>query len=112
MNDKKLTTEGLSKVIGQLASGPLLSGGVYQPQEPPQSPDGITADQPQEAEDATPEERCAKCKHPFVEDGKFADSTAQHKGTPFCGRCVGRCHDSELADHWCAIDAWRTGNRS
>jgi hypothetical protein len=55
---------------------------------------------------------CSKCGNPFVEDGKFLDSTARSGQTPFCGACVWRCHDTEIADHWCEIDQYRQEARA
>lgn len=51
---------------------------------------------------------CRKCGRTFREDGKFVDSAAQSFGLPYCQTCVGRCHDTEIADHWCEIDGYRT----
>lgn len=52
-------------------------------------------------------EQCQKCGRTFREDGKFVDSAARHADSPFCKTCADRCHDSEIADHWCAVDQWR-----
>ena len=52
-------------------------------------------------------DKCAKCRKPFAEDGKHYESSARHGTSPFCGACVDRCHSTEIADHWCAVDAWR-----
>ena len=55
-------------------------------------------------------EACAKCKQPF--DGDFTvDGHGKQKGMPFCVGCVSRCHDTEIADHWCVVDQWRSDNR-
>lgn len=51
---------------------------------------------------------CKKCGRTFVDDGKFIDSAAQYADFPYCRTCVDRCHDSEIADHWCEIDQHRT----
>lgn len=51
---------------------------------------------------------CRKCGRTFREDGKFVDSAAQSSGLPYCQTCVGHCHDTEIADHWCEIDGYRT----
>ncbi|MER6605648.1 hypothetical protein ABT282_06975 [Streptomyces sp. NPDC000927] len=37
-----------------------------------------------------------------------ASNHRKYAGTPYCRECVDNCHDSELADHWCQIDQWRT----
>lgn len=53
------------------------------------------------------ESRCAKCKRPFDPTDTRFDGAAQHRSTPFCRECVDRCQDTEIADHWCAVDQWR-----
>ncbi|NUR38799.1 MAG: hypothetical protein HOV73_01765 [Streptomyces sp.] len=67
-------------------------------------------EQPTEA-GATAPLACQKCGQPFVEDGWFVDSRARHGDSPFCGECVDQCRDSEIADHWCVVDQWRTSQR-
>ena len=52
-------------------------------------------------------ESCAKCRRPFDPTDTKMDGAAQQKATPFCRECVARCHDTEIADHWCVIDQWR-----
>jgi hypothetical protein len=54
-----------------------------------------------------PWERCWKCTQPFGS----TDARLQHADMPFCRECVDRCHDSEIADHWCVVDQWRNDNR-
>lgn len=64
-------------------------------------------EQPAAPAGATPADACKKCGRTFVEDGKFVDSAARCGDTPFCGTCADRCHDTEIADHWCEIDQFR-----
>lgn len=67
-----------------------------------------TEEQPVVPADATATDAsCKKCGRTFVDDGKFVDSAARFGQTPFCRTCVGRCGDSEIADHWCEIDRYR-----
>ncbi|MDQ1037238.1 hypothetical protein QFZ75_003654 [Streptomyces sp. V3I8] len=48
---------------------------------------------------------CGKCKQPFdPADRRFA-GRARYGESPYCRGCVGRCHDSEIADHRCVICA-------
>jgi hypothetical protein len=47
--------------------------------------------------------KCAKCQHPFDPSDTRFDGHGQHAQTPFCRRCVDRCHDTEIADHRCAV---------
>lgn len=62
----------------------------------------------QDAEPAS----CAKCLTEFdPDDTRFVDSQRRYGDSPFCGACVDRCHDSEIADHWCVIDEWRQEQR-
>lgn len=51
--------------------------------------------------------RCEKCRQIFDEADTRFDGFARKDGTPFCRRCTDACHDTEIADHWCAIDEWR-----
>lgn len=48
-------------------------------------------------------EACAKCRQPFDPRDLAFDGHARHGGTPFCRRCVDRCHESTDAFHRCAI---------
>jgi hypothetical protein len=65
-------------------------------------------EQPAAPADATaPEASCKKCGRTFVDDGKFVDSAARYADFPYCRTCVDRCHDTEIADHWCEIDQHR-----
>lgn len=50
---------------------------------------------------------CAKCRKPFDPADQSYAGRAQFPQTPFCCGCISRCHDSEIADHWCAVDEWR-----
>lgn len=50
---------------------------------------------------------CAKCRKPFDPADQSYAGRAQFPQTPFCCGCITRCHDSESADHWCAVDEWR-----
>lgn len=71
-----------------------------QPAQQPVAPAGATA------------EACKRCGRTFVEDGKFVDSAAQYLDFPYCKTCVDRCHDTEIADHWCEIDKFREERQS
>lgn len=51
---------------------------------------------------------CLKCLKAFDETDTSFEGRAQQGGTPFCRECVTRCHDTEIADHWCKIDEWRS----
>lgn len=55
-----------------------------------------------------PADLCAKCKRPFDPGDTAFDGNARHADSPFCRGCVDACHDTEIADHWCVIDQWRT----
>ncbi|WP_435252201.1 hypothetical protein [Streptomyces tendae] len=46
---------------------------------------------------------CAKCKTPFDPDDTSFDGRGQHYRTPYCRRCVDRCHESTDASHACVI---------
>lgn len=48
---------------------------------------------------------CRKCRVPFDHTDFRFDGHAQKRDTPYCRRCVGRCHDTEIADHRCVICA-------
>lgn len=66
-------------------------------------------EQPDTPADATaPQERCKKCAQPFDPTDAAFDGRAQHRNEPFCRGCVDHCHDTEIADHWCEIDRYRT----
>ena len=65
------------------------------------------APQPAAPAEATADDACRKCGRTFIEDGKFLDSAAKDGNLPFCKTCVDRCHDTEIADHWCEIDQYR-----
>jgi hypothetical protein len=48
-------------------------------------------------------EACANCRWTFNPDDTRFNGHARHRDTPFCRCCVDRCHDSEIADHQCAV---------
>ncbi|MEU4348279.1 hypothetical protein [Streptomyces sp. NPDC023838] len=48
---------------------------------------------------------CAKCRQPFDPDDARFDGHARYSLTPYCRRCIDRCHDTESADHRCVICA-------
>ncbi|MFC9681319.1 hypothetical protein [Streptomyces sp. NPDC056948] len=52
-----------------------------------------------------PADACGKCKTPFDPADTRFDGHAQHGVTPYCRRCIDRCHDNEIADHRCVICA-------
>ena len=59
------------------------------------------------------DEHCIKCGGLFDEnDKRFLDSTRRYRQTPFCHGCIEHCRDSEIADHWCTVDQWRTDNQT
>lgn len=77
-------------------------------QQLPDPRDQKTEEQPTTPAEATAtnaraRERCQKCRKPF----STQDSSLQHADMPFCKECADRCHDTEIADHWCAVDQWR-----
>ncbi|MFE9920440.1 hypothetical protein ACFYQA_02300 [Streptomyces sp. NPDC005774] len=47
--------------------------------------------------------KCAKCQQPFDPTDTRFDGKAQQDGTPYCRRCVDRCHESTDAFHVCPI---------
>ncbi|KJK40251.1 hypothetical protein UK15_07835 [Streptomyces variegatus] len=53
--------------------------------------------------DEQPAEACGKCKTPFDPVDTRFDGAARYAQTPYCGRCVDACHDTEIADHRCVI---------
>ena len=69
----------------------------HEAEEQPAAPAEATAT------NARARERCQKCRKPF----STQDSSLQHADMPFCKECADRCHDTEIADHWCAVDQWR-----
>lgn len=89
----------------------ITSDGQPQPVEP----DPLAAVRPAEVRPATPAEatadRCDKCRRPFDQSDPSFEGLARHSNTPFCRECITLCHDSEIADHWCAVDEWRRQNR-
>jgi hypothetical protein len=63
------------------------------------------AQQPAEEQTA-----CGKCKQPFDPADTCFDGAARYSNTPYCGRCVDRCHESTDAFHRCVIcDTYETG---
>lgn len=55
-------------------------------------------------------EACAKCKTPFDPADTRFDGAARYSNTPYCGRCVDRCHESTDAFHRCVIcDSYEAG---
>ncbi|MBH1939246.1 hypothetical protein I5Q34_34165 [Streptomyces sp. AV19] len=48
-------------------------------------------------------ENCTQCGQPFDPTDKRFDGRARHGTTPFCRRCVDRCHESTDFAHKCAI---------
>lgn len=52
-------------------------------------------------------EVCEKCRRPFDPADTRWDGQARQDEMPFCRNCVSRCHDTEIADHWCPVDQWR-----
>ncbi len=52
-----------------------------------------------------PASSCGKCKQPFDPADRHFDGRARYGQTPYCRSCVGRCHDTEIADHRCVICA-------
>ncbi|MFD8805610.1 hypothetical protein [Streptomyces sp. NPDC059597] len=82
------------------------------PMTDPVSPNGVAdvlrellTAAPDAGEDATAVEECGRCRTPFdPADARF-DGHARYNATPYCRRCVGRCHDTEIADHRCIICA-------
>lgn len=53
---------------------------------------------------------CAKCRRAFDPTDTRFDGRSRQSGTPFCRTCTSLCHETEIADHWCPIDAWRVGD--
>lgn len=64
-------------------------------------------EQPAPPAEATAGERCQKCRRPFDQNDPSFEGLGRHPNTPFCRECITLCHDSEIADHWCAVDRWR-----
>ncbi|RST00380.1 hypothetical protein EF910_32105 [Streptomyces sp. WAC07149] len=62
------------------------------------------------AQDAVDTEKCAKCKRPFDPADTRFDGQARSGEKPFCRGCVDICQGTEIADHWCPVDAWLTGS--
>jgi hypothetical protein len=66
---------------------------------------GITVPGAVEQPAVAASEACGKCKQPFNQADTRFDGQARHYLTPYCRRCVDRCHDTEIADHRCVICA-------
>lgn len=49
------------------------------------------------------DEHCARCGRQFVPEDTTYAGWAQYRTSPFCRACVDVCHDSESADHRCAV---------
>lgn len=47
--------------------------------------------------------KCAKCRQPFDPADTRFDGRARYAETPYCRRCVDRCHESTDAFHVCPI---------
>ncbi|MFH8792242.1 hypothetical protein [Streptomyces sp. NPDC017941] len=61
-----------------------------------------------DGEDVEAEQRpdaCAACGTAFDPADTRFDGHAKYTATPWCRRCVERCHDNEIADHRCVICA-------
>lgn len=67
----------------------------------------VTEDEP--ATSST--EACLKCGTPYDPDDKRWDGRGKELHMPFCRHCAAGCADTEIADHWCAIDQWRVDQR-
>ncbi|MFD8866068.1 RING finger protein [Streptomyces sp. NPDC059590] len=50
---------------------------------------------------------CGRCRQPFDPTDARFDGRARHSYSPFCRRCVDRCHESTDAFHVCPV--CRTG---
>lgn len=46
---------------------------------------------------------CGKCRSPFDPADTRFDGAARYASTPYCRRCVDRCHESTDAFHRCVI---------
>lgn len=57
------------------------------------------------AEEQPAVETCGKCKQPFDPADKRFDGRARYRQTPYCRGCIDRCHNSDNAEHRCAICA-------
>lgn len=70
---------------------------------------------PAEVQPAAPADatagKCAKCGAVFDATDQSYGGTAPFPATPFCRGCIAMCHDTEIADHWCAVDEWREQDR-
>ncbi|WP_240812564.1 hypothetical protein [Streptomyces sp. DASNCL29] len=57
----------------------------------------------QPAEKGEPADTCDRCRQPFDPSDARFDGRARHLYSPFCRRCVDRCHESTDAFHVCAV---------
>lgn len=64
--------------------------------------------QPAPPADATADGKCHRCGRPFDPADTHFEGHGRHRDSPFCNSCVSACHDTGIADHWCAVDAWNT----
>lgn len=46
---------------------------------------------------------CGRCEHQFQHPPGHGYGVTRYRNTQWCTDCVDRCHDSELADHRCAV---------
>lgn len=54
-------------------------------------------------ESTPPADTCGRCRKPFDPTDTTFDGQARQGVTPFCRRCVDRCHESEDAGHRCPV---------
>jgi len=54
---------------------------------------------------ATEPATCRRCHRPFNPTDNTANGAARYGETPFCRRCVDRCHESTDAFHECPVCA-------
>src|SRR5438132_5211278 len=47
--------------------------------------------------------RCRRCRTRFDETDHQFNGAARHAGSPWCKRCVDRCHEATEFDHTCPI---------
>lgn len=48
---------------------------------------------------------CSACRRDFDPADPSLSGAARYRDTPWCRRCVDRCHDTEIADHRCPVCA-------
>ncbi|MFJ1995261.1 hypothetical protein [Streptomyces asiaticus] len=66
----------------------------------------------QPAEKGEPADTCDRCRQPFDPSDARFDGRARHLYSPFCRRCVDRCHESTDAFHKCPVCAPAEGGDS